>query len=72
MKAPDLPRFIVHSSRWGWNNGSEFRCARDEQNVRNILRGLHTRYGTQLDTAVFTVGESADVTTRFVIPKENA
>ncbi|MEU3690494.1 hypothetical protein [Streptomyces narbonensis] len=67
---PELPKFIVYTARWGWNNGSEFRFARDDKHVRNILRGLYNRYGPDLDTAVFVVGETFDVTNRYVIPKE--
>ncbi|MEU9603664.1 hypothetical protein [Streptomyces sp. NPDC048057] len=71
-ETPHLPRFIVYSSRWGWNNGAEFRFARDDQHVRRILRGLFSRYGHELDAAVFVAGERCDVSSRFITPKETS
>ncbi|MEW1546908.1 hypothetical protein [Streptomyces tsukubensis] len=69
---PDLPQFIVYSSRWGWNNGSEFRFARDDHHVRRILRGLFSRYGDDLEAAVLVIGEGSDVSSRFIFPKETS
>ncbi|MFF3555375.1 hypothetical protein ACWD4V_16290 [Streptomyces tsukubensis] len=67
-KVPDLPRFVVYSSRW--TSSSEFRFARDDQHVRRILRGLLSRYGDDLEAAVFVAGEGFDVSSRFIFPKE--
>ncbi|MFD9561486.1 hypothetical protein [Streptomyces sp. NPDC059994] len=68
---PDLPEFIVYSARWGWNHGAEFRFARDEKHLKNILRGLFARYGDDLDVGVFLIEERSDVTGRYVIAKES-
>ncbi|MFI6684943.1 hypothetical protein [Streptomyces sp. NPDC050485] len=67
---PELPEFIIYSSRWGWNRGAEYRFAKDEKHVKNILRGLFSRHGADLDVGVFLVGERFDVTSRYVLPKE--
>lgn len=69
---PEFPHYVIYSSRWGWNHGSEFRFAKTDKQVRNMLRGLFARYGPDLDVAVFAVGDVMDVTTRFVLPKETS
>ncbi|GGX08377.1 hypothetical protein [Streptomyces noursei] len=68
---PELPEFIIYSSCWGGNHGAEFRFARDEKHVKNILRGLFSRYGADLDVGVFLIGERFDVTSRYVLSKES-
>ena len=60
------PKYIIQTSRWGWNHSSEFRLAYSDDNVKNIVRGLLARYGTGLVIKVYAITEISDETSYFV------
>ncbi|MFD7605185.1 hypothetical protein ACFWAN_32720 [Streptomyces mirabilis] len=62
-KTDDLPRFLISYG------GRDHRLAYTDENVRNSLRGVYGRYGTQAlsRAAVYALPSYEDVTARFVI-----